>query len=334
MIKSKGKYLIVKGVAGLGDRLHVLTSAIEYSERTNRILLIDWSDGMFAEFGKNVFHNFFQCKYDNAKDLDYKFLQDKQYTFYPEGFNDFVLDELYAHYFCIHPKWIYRFPIKLVPRGIFRKIYGFWQLNTSKRRNDIQILLNIFSKRDFVQGRNLSYSLEQNVVVYADMTSSSKKEIFLKYIELKEHIHQKIRDFVNANNLNSKSIGIHIRATDNQPVQPLSKLVTHLKNNYDSSYTIFIATDNIEVEKIFKMEFEKVIVYEKFLPKVNLGGVHHYAKLNKDWSNAELVLEQSIIDMWLLSRCEYLYYLGNSSFSIISSYLHENKEKQFNWNNI
>jgi hypothetical protein len=57
-------YLILKGVAGLGDRMKTLGGAIKLAIQTNRTLIIDWTDptwnhseppkGFFAYFGLNV----------------------------------------------------------------------------------------------------------------------------------------------------------------------------------------------------------------------------------------------------------------------------------------
>ena len=39
------KYLILKGCAGLGNRIFSILNAISYSKKTGRKLIIDWSDG-------------------------------------------------------------------------------------------------------------------------------------------------------------------------------------------------------------------------------------------------------------------------------------------------
>ena len=38
------KFVIFKGFEGFGDRLQCLLQIIQYSNITNRILVIDWSD--------------------------------------------------------------------------------------------------------------------------------------------------------------------------------------------------------------------------------------------------------------------------------------------------
>lgn len=54
------KYLVLKGCAGLGNRLITLMGAIRYCERTQRILYVDWADGMFDQEGQNAFTQYFE----------------------------------------------------------------------------------------------------------------------------------------------------------------------------------------------------------------------------------------------------------------------------------
>lgn len=65
MAKRRGagvKSLVVKGIEGLGNRLMCVANAIEYCQKTNRTLYVDWTDGMYADRGINAFHLFFDIK--------------------------------------------------------------------------------------------------------------------------------------------------------------------------------------------------------------------------------------------------------------------------------
>lgn len=57
------KRIVIKGFAGLGNRLRTIASGIEYAQKTNRKVIIDWSDGMFAEEGINAFDKYFILKF-------------------------------------------------------------------------------------------------------------------------------------------------------------------------------------------------------------------------------------------------------------------------------
>src|SRR5574341_1361148 len=55
------KFLLVKGIAGLGNRILSALIGILYARLTGRRLLVDWSDHYYSNDGSNVFHRFFQC---------------------------------------------------------------------------------------------------------------------------------------------------------------------------------------------------------------------------------------------------------------------------------
>ena len=49
------KYLLVKGTAGLGNRLLFLLSALLYARLTERLLVVDWCDQTYSDDGTNAF---------------------------------------------------------------------------------------------------------------------------------------------------------------------------------------------------------------------------------------------------------------------------------------
>lgn len=55
------RYLLVKGRAGLGNRMLCALTGILYARLAGRRLLVDWSDPIYAEGGLNVFHRYFRC---------------------------------------------------------------------------------------------------------------------------------------------------------------------------------------------------------------------------------------------------------------------------------
>ncbi len=334
MKTEKDKYLLLKGAAGIGDRLHVLTAALDYCEKTERKLIVDWADGVFAKPGVDVFEKYFVCKHPLYHKQKTDIVGLANASWYPSIFSTFVFEDIYNHYLPVHPGLISKFPKRLVPNGRFCKIYGYWQYNKTPKRNDLSILLHLNDKNDILQGRYLPEKLHHDVVVYADMAHISKKDIFIKFIDISDFLKNKIEKLAVEFQLGEKSVGVHIRATDKKPLNEIATLLKYLKDKFGDEFLYFIATDNKKFEEVFRSNFSKVLCCEKFLPKVNIGGVHHYAQQTKNWDNAELVLEQSIVDMWLLSKCEYLYYMGNSSFSIVSAYMHNNAAKQLDWNSL
>jgi len=72
-IANDSKYLLVKGCAGLGNRIFTLLCAIEYAKKTNRKLIIDWGDGGYFHSNYNFFSDYFELDsvvYDAPKNLE------------------------------------------------------------------------------------------------------------------------------------------------------------------------------------------------------------------------------------------------------------------------
>jgi hypothetical protein len=67
---NENKYLLVKGRAGLGNRMLSALTGILYARLSGRRLIIDWSDYTYSDDGSNVFPRFFQCPlYDPTDEI-------------------------------------------------------------------------------------------------------------------------------------------------------------------------------------------------------------------------------------------------------------------------
>lgn len=183
-------------------------------------------------------------------------------------------------------------------------------------------------------GGNLPSNLNENVVIYADYVPKFSEELLIKNIHPAQWICEKIESYIKEKGLNRNSVGLHIRATDKKPKRNLlsfyKKMDVFIQRK--SIERIYLATDNAEVEKTLKKRYgDRICVWPKFLPEVFSGGIHHWAK---DCGNEALTVrmaEESVIDMFILSRMEYLFYQKGSTFSEISRLYHEDKNKQWNW---
>ena len=56
---SKQGYVLLKGRAGMGNRILALFTAILYARTSGRRLVVDWSDSTYSQDGSNVFPRFF-----------------------------------------------------------------------------------------------------------------------------------------------------------------------------------------------------------------------------------------------------------------------------------
>jgi len=329
------KYLIVKGCAGLGNRLITLSNAIEYANQTNRILYVDWSDGQFGAKGTNVFYKYFQLNdiahiqsIDEIHDFENK-------SYYPLILGQQPQASLYDLYVQDGGKYLTR----IIPpsvKGNLAKTHGYWRLKTNRTLQtgtDIQAIKSLFRKNDIPFGGRYKANMKQDVLFFADFSPTFYKETLKSTLELSEGLTNEIYNLIDKYKLGENTIGVHVRMTDKQPDATLDTLKAKINSLNIGSPQIFLATDNQEVEEYFLQHFNHVVFTEKWRPE-NTGkqmGVHQYAIRNKDYEAAETMLKESIIDMWLLSKCEYLIAQKNSSFSRISSTFKNQVEKTYNW---
>ena len=172
--------------------------------------------------------------------------------------------------------------------------------------------------------------LREDIVFFADYLPIYEPET-LKHIELKEQFKNKIEKFANNEKLEKNTIGVHIRFTDKKPTTNLEKLIQYLKKNIHDK-KIFLATDNNSIIEVFRNNFNGTIIYPKYIPEIAENrGIHHFGLDTNDKKEVgKIILEDSIIEMYLLSKCEQLLYQGNSSFSRISKQF-KSDDKCYDW---
>ena len=59
MTHTTEKYLLLRGCAGLGNRLFTFLYALEFAKSTDRFLVVDWRDGQFHFPGRDAFGHAF-----------------------------------------------------------------------------------------------------------------------------------------------------------------------------------------------------------------------------------------------------------------------------------
>lgn len=341
----KDRYLLLKGCAGLGNRLITLLKAIEYSKRANRLLYVDWSDGMFAPEGENAFYKYFDLM-DVPFTISFENIENRLESgasVYPKGIT-----------FVEIKQGIYK-NFKLVGTFLSRKLPFFRVLFTSLFKGKISSILglqsfqhkiedceswitnikNVFQERNVQLGAQLSKNIDRDIVVFVDFRPWVKLIDIFKHVRLKDIYYSKFLNFANQNNLINGAVGVHVRATDKSPREQLFKLFAKIDKlvTNEPSLSIFLSSDNPKIEEEFKQRYSgKIIIYPKTLPTdLNGNGIHHWAMNSSDSTIKTKMFEESLADMWILSMCKYLYWQGNSSFSLMSSLLKTDKDNIIDW---
>lgn len=337
------KYLWLKGCAGLGNRLITLASAIKYAQKTDRCIYVDWSDGMFGSLGHNVFYDFFEfCDLKNISDFSIIENMIKQKcTCYPRMLHDVdynipVYAErkqqgLFYAYFPMPSRFkIYKYIVssfRLHQLGYLLGAPSFQSVDKTdmtwgksfRQRND---------GKNMPMGNSLSLSLKEDVVLYADFRPlTSMKDIFL-HVKLRDSVLEKINKIADELQIRD-AIGVHVRYTDKKPRKEFDNLIKRIQ---EENRNVFLCTDNDEVIDRLKSDLSnRVIVYPKYIPSVNDGGIHIWASQMNDGELKTKMFEDCVIEMWLLSMTSKLFWQGNSSFSYISKLLMQGKKETIDW---
>jgi len=125
----------------------------------------------------------------------------------------------------------------------------------------------------------------------------------------------------------TQSIGVHVRNTDLKPTRTIIQLIDLIQQRHPSE-TIFLATDSVQVEELFKSKFNNIILPKRELNS-NEEAIHKTERTASNFESSRQDFEYSLRDMWFLSQCKTLYYQGNSSFSIIAKNMGNNNS--YDW---
>lgn len=342
----KDKYLILKGCAGLGNRFITLMRAIQYSQLSGRKIYVDWSDGMFDAVGNNVFYEFFELNYNKKTTLEqikevYKnggttyprniTIEDFDKPIYPES-NIESSFKVYSPQ--ISKKTIYKVALSVIPFHKLVYLFGLQSFQRPDKFKDLnwwKVVKTMNDGNNLPLGSNLWPWLKSDIVFFADFRPFCSMKKFNQTIKLKGEYDAVINQMASYMKL-SNAIGVHIRYTDKKPQKQLDNLISNLQKEVDGKSKIFLCTDNRDIEDDFVRIFgDKIIKTDKYIPKVEGEGIHIWASLQNDNSLKRQMFEDSLMDMWLLSKCKFLYWQGNSSFSLISRLLIDDDRKCKDW---
>ena len=330
---SKGRYLILKGCAGLGNRMYTLSRAIQYAELNNRKIYIDWSDGQFDKKGVNPFYDYFEID-SSVPQFEVAEIE-KQFSVFPKLYKNALKASIYDLYIQVNrmndislkDKFLHKLA-KAFGLKYGEKLFGYWHpISHVGELSKKQRLIGVFNKASFPFGANIKKEVKEDVVVYADFSPKPDEGILKTKLHLKKDLQKKISEKEKKLNLSKSCVGVHVRYTDKRPTKTLEILLERCKKEVKEGKRIFLATDNVDIEKRFQVQLgESLVINPKLMPEnSSQDGLHRWA-YNDDAKAGLLrkMFEESIEDMWLLSMCENLFYQGNSSFSVFSSIMSKN----------
>jgi hypothetical protein len=140
-------------------------------------------------------------------------------------------------------------------------------------------------------------------------------QAFRKYLGMRPDIQTHI-DVFQKLHYGNPTIGIHVRYSDRKTNLSAYKAKVEKVLSVEPNATIFLATDNRQVLEDYQGRYSKVISTPKWYPDSS-ETMHYGASCPNRFQNGV----NALVDIMLLSRCNYLIYSGQSTFSYLSRVL-------------
>lgn len=321
-LSDSRRYFVLKGCAGIGNRLMTLSNVINYVQGTQRTLFVDWADGLYAPEGENPFYDYFRLVDVDHVRSTREIPSFEKLTKYPEIWEKFPNARLYDLYESRGLSPVMNVIVRFLP-GRYRKLRnGYWRLLPQHKG---------FPKFE-LNASDYPTSLKQQVVFGGDYRPPFRPDLLLKHVAFRDEFLDRCNRIAKNLGIDSSTVGINIRATDIKPKRSLDRLneiIEKIDNVHERR--LFLATDNIELRAEYKRRYPNLVHFESFLhPDTNVG-VHHWATLAGRSDLLRTILVEGLTELWLLSRCGTIVYQGESSFPLAARAWAAPNHKGIDW---
>ena len=294
MVSNPHKFLLVKGIMGLGDRMLCALGGILYAQLSGRTLLVDWSDPFYSSNGDNVFHRFFESPFCSPT-------------------NDIpTTDSVYPR---IWTGRLVEHATQIAQEHNFNPVETRRALSIDLGRLDYAEDLLVLVEYDALVDR-----LRPNFQgAFQELSQMTTEDILAKLLRqdllLQSEIRARVEHF-KSNKFYARTVGVHVRYSDYRVrlFAIIRQLNALLKREPDLQ--IFLATDNAEVKKMFEDNFQGVVSTPHWYAQP--GSPIHVDRTRPD--RAETAIE-ALIDLYLLANCDHLIFDGSSSFGWVANLL-------------
>jgi hypothetical protein len=306
MVSESEKFLVVKGKAGLGNRMLAALSGILFAKLTRRRLVIDWGDETYSDDGSNVFPRLFECP-----DVDLA-------TAVPD--TESISPSLWRGRMAQSVAEV----IQEIDPSAHTSRSGYRRFSADLTRLDHpETILVMFSYTHTIPVLRRHFREE-----FSYLRKMSDEEILSRLLRTNLVLHHAIRARVaswkTAHFGQAPVIGTHIRFMDTRfPLLPMLDRRTSIESIFGaidrirrkvSDQTIFVATDNREAQRQVEERYLRTISTEKWFPTTGID-LHQNRECPDKLQNAV----EALMDMYLLAECDYLVFPGSSTFSYMSS---------------
>jgi hypothetical protein len=272
------RHLVVKGQAGLCNRLWYLLGAMSFADRWGLTLSIDWRDGLYSPLNTNAFDELFRLNHA---------LLDPDEAYQGSIYPGYWRENPYASFEVIH-----RALKQASGRSLGQKelMYPLWSLLLDKPAASTLLCTGYrFSSRELFLARACS-----NARVLAsrlELSNASKDFIESELPSLQE------------------CIGVHVRRTDSRRQVELEQYFRIIPND---ARPIFLCTDSIDVDESFRKRYgSRIVPVQRTYPE---SGARLHSAAHDVSLRSRMSLE-AVRDLYGLSRCRMIVHGVNSSYS-------------------
>ncbi|PRY23552.1 hypothetical protein CLV78_10442 [Aliiruegeria haliotis] len=285
------RYLVIKGKAGLGNRMLAAVTGLVYADLSGRIPVVDWRDGAYADYGTNAYPLLFDtpATVDPARfDAETQVTPSVWSGRMGEYANDIVGD-----------------------RHEGARVYraSCVDLRHLDHPEPVAVYWSYVSKLPRLRG---------HMMRDPRFRGRSAKEILRDYLQRYFPPNQTVRSAVDqvVDGMPSPRIGVHLRFTDMRG--PLEKTVAALERLRAKmpDAPVFLATDSREAQDLLTHRFDRVTVIEKHLSD---DGCRLHQPGGWNQVNLQAEAENAMVDLWTLAACDRLICSSNSTFSGVAT---------------
>jgi hypothetical protein len=305
------KYLLVKGRAGLGNRIFAVLAAMLYAQLAGRRLVVDWSDSVYSGDRTNAFPRYFQSPWvDPQAELPA---------------TDSVSPDVWRGRLHLSTNEL---ESQLPPGSISDAQADARNEEAAGYRRAFEVATSIdLTRPDYPDDIAVYWTCADRIDVLRrhypsqlDALGLGGHDAILRQM-LREDLvlHPTIRARVGAfkaRHFSANTVGVHVRYTDHRVslrriLRQLDVVLTR-----EPGIQIFLATDNVQIVRMFQSAYPNVLTTSHWYPKPG-DRIHDNAVCPSPFEAGA----DALVDLYLLAECQYLVVDTRTSFARLACLL-------------
>ena len=289
------KFLLVKGRAGLGNRILCLLAGLLYARVSGRTIVVDWRDEVYSQDGSNVFPRFFTSPSLDG-DRDAPDTDSVAPAMWRGHLHEPLQDLLSAN--------------RHLRRDRFNRESSI-DLGQVNYDADVAVLCSFYADIDRLRphftGEHAELSRMSNRAIL--------RSLFTAELRLAPDIMDRV-ERIRKQYLQAPTVGVHVRMTDFRTdaraiFRELDELLAR-----EGHLRIFAATDNIEAKRMLERRYPDVVTAPHWYPA--RGAPMHKAPDCPDRTENGI---EALVDLYLLGSCDFLIGDSRSAFTSVAGLL-------------